>query len=44
MIKYILTGLAVATIIGIAWPLASNVFGGGPNEATKLVEATERTQ
>ena len=43
MIKYILTGLAVVTIIGIAWPLASNVFGGGPNEATKLVEATERT-
>ena len=44
MIKYILSGIAVAAIIGIAWPLASNVFGGGgPNEATKLVEATDRT-
>ena len=44
MIRYILMGIAAAVVIAIAWPLASNVLGGnGPNEATKLVEATDRT-
>ena len=44
MIKYVLISIAAAAVIGIAWPLASGVFGGGgPNEATQLVEATERT-
>ncbi len=43
MIKYILIAMAAAAIIGIGWPLAVSAFGGGPNEASNLVEATNRT-
>ena len=43
MIKYALMAVAAAAVIGIGWPLASAAFGGGPNEATRLVEATSRT-
>ena len=43
MMKFALIAVAVAASMAIAWPLASHVFGGGPNEATRLVEATERT-
>ena len=43
MIKYALMAAAAAAVIGIVWPLVSAAFGGGPNEATRLVEATSRT-
>ena len=44
MIKYILMSIAAAAVIGIAWPLITSITGrSGPNEATQLVEATERT-
>ena len=43
MIKYLLMSVAAAAVIGIGWPLVTSVFGGGPNEATRLVEATSRT-
>ena len=43
MIKYLLMAVAAAAIFGIGWPLATAIFAGGPNEATRLVEATSRT-
>ena len=44
MIKYILMSIAAAAVIGIAWPLIGSITGrAGPNEATQLVQATERT-
>ena len=43
MLKYVLIAAAVAAILGIGWPAIAGVFGDGPNEAIKLVEATERT-
>ena len=43
MMKFVLIAVAVAASMAIAWPLAAHVLGGGPNEATRLVEATERT-
>ena len=43
MLKYALIAAAVAAVLGIGWPAVSGVFGDGPNEATQLVEATERT-
>ena len=44
MIKYILMSVAAAAVIGIAWPLIGSITGrSGPNEATQLVQATERT-
>ena len=42
MLKYALIATAAALVISIGWPLASAVFGDSPNEATQLVEATER--
>ena len=42
--RIIMMTLAVAAVAGIAWPLISAMAGGGGNEATRLVEATERTQ
>lgn len=42
MLKYALIAAAAALVISIGWPLASAAFGDGPNEATQLVEATER--
>ena len=35
---------AIAATVGIGWPLASSVAGVGGNEATRLVEAADRTQ
>ena len=43
MLKYILMAGAASLVIAIGWPLMSAAFGGGPNEATQLVEATART-
>ncbi len=43
MFKYALMAGAAALVLAIGWPLMSAVFGGGPNEATQLVEATSRT-
>ncbi len=43
MLKYALIAGAAAAVLAIAWPLMTNVFSGGPNEATQLVEATGRT-
>ena len=43
MIKY---GLLIAGIIGVVailWPMASSAFGKRPNEATRLVDATQQT-
>ena len=36
--------LAIAAVFGVAYPLISSVAGGGDNEATNLVEASQRTQ
>ena len=44
MIRIILIAAALASTIGVGLPLASSVFGGGDNEATRLVEAADRTQ
>lgn len=44
MIKYFLIAAALASTVGIGVPLLSSVFGGGDNEATRLVEAADRTQ
>ena len=35
--------LALVSVAGIAWPIIGAVAGGG-NEATRLIEATERTE
>ena len=43
MIKYGIAAVGIALLAGILWPVMSNVLGGGSNEATRLVEATERT-
>ena len=43
MLKYALIAGAAAAVLAIAWPLMTNIFSGGPNEATQLVEATGRT-
>ncbi len=43
MVKYLLMSVAAASVIAIGWPLVTAAFGGGPNEATQLVEATSRT-
>ena len=44
MLKLALLLAAIAATVGIGWPLASSVAGGGGNEATRLVEAADRTQ
>jgi hypothetical protein len=44
MVRYALLLAAMAAVLGIAWPLGSAAFGGGGNEATRLVEAANRTQ
>ena len=43
MIKYGMAIAGVFLLIGIIWPLASSLMGKKPNEATRLVEATEHT-
>ena len=43
MIKYGLAIVGVFLVMGILWPVASGLLGKKPNEATRLVEATERT-
>ena len=43
MVKTILIMAAIALIATGAVPLAKAVFGQGPNEATRLVDATNRT-
>ena len=43
MLKIAMIVAGVLAIAGIGWPIISGVIDGGPNEATKLVEATERT-
>ena len=43
MIKYGLAIAGVFLMLGILWPAASSIFGKKPNEATRLVEATEHT-
>ena len=35
---------AIAATVGVGWPLASSIASGGQNEATRLVQATDRTQ
>ena len=44
MIKLALLLAAIAATVGIGWPLVNSVVGGGGNEATRLVEAADRTQ
>ena len=44
MIKALLIAAAVASTVGVGWPMATSAFGGGDNEATRLVEAADRTQ
>ena len=44
MIKVFLILAAIAATIGVGWPLASSIASGGQNEATRLVEAADRTQ
>ena len=42
--KLVLMALAIAAVVGVGIPLLGGFFGGGDNEASRLVEATERTQ
>ena len=44
MIKFALFLAAIAAVVGIVWPLGSSIAGGGGNEATRLVDAADRTQ
>ena len=45
MLRFALLVAAMIAIIGVAWPLGSAVFtDGSDNEATRLVEAADRTQ
>ena len=44
MLKLALLLAAIAATVGIGWPLASSIAGGSGNEATRLVEAADRTQ
>ena len=41
--RILFMALAIASVAGIAWPIFGAVAGGG-NEATRLIEATERTE
>ena len=43
MIKYGIAAVGIALMTGILWPAVSGILGEGSNEATRLVEATERT-
>ena len=43
MIRYGMMAVGLLMMSGILWPVLSGVFGDKPNEATRLVEATERT-
>ena len=43
MIKYGMAVVGVFLVMGILWPVVSGVLGKKPNEATRLVEATEHT-
>ena len=43
MLKPLLIIGAIALVLGIALPTAAHMFKGGPNEATRLVDATSRT-
>ncbi len=44
MIKVLLILAAIAAIVGVGWPLASSIANGGQNEATRLVQAADRTK
>ena len=44
MLKPIVIVAAVLATVGVGWPLASSIAGGGQNEATRLVQAADRTQ
>ena len=45
MLRFALLVAAMIATIGVAWPLGTAVFtDGGDNEATRLVEAADRTQ
>lgn len=41
--KIAVIAVIALAVIGLGFPLARSVFGGGPNEATRLMEATDRT-
>ena len=44
MTRYILLLAGIVAIVGVIWPLGSAAVSGGGNEATRLVEAADRTQ
>ena len=44
MMKIFVVVAAAAAILGLIWPLASSSAGGSQNEATRLVQAADRTQ
>ena len=44
MLKTILIIAAVAATFGVGWPFFSSIGEGGQNEATRLVQAADRTQ
>ena len=44
MLKVILLVAAIAATAGVGWPMVSSIAGGGQNEATRLVQAADRTQ
>ena len=44
MLKIVLIIAAVVATIGVGWPFVSSIAGGGQNEATRLVQAADRTQ
>ena len=43
MLKFVLIAAAIALLIAGAKPIAESIFSDGPNEATRLVDATNRT-
>ena len=43
MLKPLIIVAGILAFVAIGFPVAKAAFGGGPNEATKLVEATDRT-
>ena len=45
MLKFAMLLAAMVAIVGVAWPLGSAIVSGGEtNEATRLVDAADRTQ
>ena len=41
--KLAVLALIAVAVIGLGFPLARSAFGSGSNEATQLMEATDRT-